>query len=315
MSRRVVATDFGGPEVLKVLDDDLPSPGTGEVAVSVRAAGVNPSDHKRYTGEFGIDRSQLPMTLGREAAGVVTAVGPAAEGPLGPVNVGDEVIVYGFNGAYAEALVTRANHALPKPAALGWEEAAGLLLAGTTAAHLVAATAVGDTDSVLVHGASGGVGTAAVQLVRSKGARVIGTASPANHDFLRGLGVDSVTYGDGLEARVRELAPTGVDVAFDLAGTEEAVDTSLSLVQDRSRIATITSFERAAADGFQSLGGGPGADPGTQVRSEARFELLRLAESGDLRVYVDSTYPLDQVVAAHERSRAGHVRGKIILVP
>jgi NADPH:quinone reductase-like Zn-dependent oxidoreductase len=144
---------------------------------------------------------------------------------------------------------------------------------------------------------------------------VIGTASERNHDLLRELGAEPVPYGDGLAGRVRVLAPEGIDVAIDLVGTDEAMDVSLELVPDRSRIATIANFERGPREGVQLLGGGPGADPGTEIRDAARAELARLAGDGTLRVFVASTYPLDRAADAHRQIATAHTTGKLILLP
>lgn len=315
MTRAVVATAFGGPEVLSVVDVEVGPPGPGEVAVDVRAAGVNPIDHKVYSGLMGSDPASLPMRLGFEAAGVVTAVGPDAVGPAGPVGVGDEVVVFRTTGAYADRLVVPAASVVPKPAALDWPAAAGLMLTGATAVHTLTATAVGAGDTVLVHGAAGGVGLVAVQLAVLRGARVVATASPGRHDALRALGAEPVAYGAGLEERVRALAPDGVDASLDLVGTDEAVDVSLALTKDRGRIATIAAFGRAGSAGIKALGGGPGADPGTAVRDAARLELVDLVNAGRLVVTVAATYPLAEAAAAHAALREGHAAGKIALVP
>jgi NADPH:quinone reductase-like Zn-dependent oxidoreductase len=154
-----------------------------------------------------------------------------------------------------------------------------------------------------------------VQLARLRGARVIGTASPRNHDFLRELGAEPVVYGDGLADRVRALAPDGVDAALDLVGTDEAMDVSLELVADRSRIATIANFSRGPKEGVRLLGGGPGADPGNDIRDAARSELARLAGTGELRVFVASAYPLDDAADAHRQIATGHTTGKLVLLP
>ena len=315
MSRRVVATDFGGPEVLSVTEVEVPDPGPGEVRIRVRAAGVNPADHKRYRGLFGKNPAEIPMGLGFEAAGEVTAVGRDATGPRGPISVGDEVIAYRTSEAYADEIIVPGNTVLPKPPNLAWEPASGLMLVGATATHAITAAAIEDGDTVLVHGAAGAVGIATIQLARLRGARIIGTASAANHDFLRELGAEPVAYGDGLLERVRDLEPHGIDAAVDLHGDDTAVDVSLALVPDRTRIVTVAAMERAQRDGFTAIGGGPGADPGTELRNAARLDLVDLVERGDLRVFVDSTFALTDVVAAHERSIAGHLRGKIVLVP
>jgi NADPH:quinone reductase-like Zn-dependent oxidoreductase len=309
-ARVVVATDFGGPEVLAVVDQEVGDPAPGEVRLAVRAAGVNPIDVKVYSGAMGTDRSQLPRRLGSEAAGVVTAVGDGVD-----VAVGEEVIAFRAPGAYASELIAPADAIVSKPPALGWHEAAGLMLTGGTAVHTLTATDVGQGDTVLVHGGSGGVGLMAVQLARLRGARVIATASERNHDLLRELGAEPVEYGDGLLQRVRALAPDGVDAALDLVGSDEALDVSLAVVEKRDRIASIANFARAPQEGVQLLGNGPGADPGQEIRYGARPELARLAAEGRLRVVIAGAFRFDQAAEAHRKVGSGHTAGKVVLVP
>ncbi|HEY7076547.1 MAG TPA: NADP-dependent oxidoreductase [Solirubrobacteraceae bacterium] len=298
-ARVVVAEAYGGPEVLALREEPVPEPGAGEVLLDVRAAGVNPIDWKRYSGAFGRDPAELPMRLGNEAAGVAG---------------GREVIAFRIGGAYATHVVVPESALVPKPAALSWEQAAGLMLAGVTAMHALVATGVGEEDTLLLHAASGGVGLMAVQIARARGARVIGTASERHHERLRALGAEPVVYGEGLADRVRALAPDGVDAAIDAVGTDEAIDVSLELVPNRSRIATIAAFGRAQAEGFKALGGGPGADPGTEIRDAARFELVELVERGELTVDARA-FPLADAAAAHEAGIAGRADGKLVLVP
>ncbi|MFE3257318.1 zinc-binding alcohol dehydrogenase family protein [Nocardia sp. NPDC059091] len=314
MATAVVATAYGGPEVLSLVEVEVPEPGPGEVSIAVRAAGVNPFDYKLYSGAFGTDPSKLPIRLGLEVAGVVTAVGPDAEGPAGPISVGDEVIAT-VGGGYATAVTVPAARVVPKPADVDWKHAAGVLSVGGTAVHLLAATGVGPGDTVLIHGAAGSVGALAAQLAVARGARVIGTASPSRHERLRAYGVEPVAYGPGLADRVKALAPNGIDVALDTVATEEAIDVSLELVADRSRIATIVAFDRAAAEGFKALGMGPGADPGTEIRGNAWRELLPLLSTGKLDLAIAKTFPLSEAAAAHELVIEGHAGGKVILLP
>lgn len=311
----VIAASYGGPEVLSVVDEPAGEPGPGEARIQVRAAGVNPVDYKVYSGAYGRDPASLPIRPGLEAAGVVAQVGPGATGPAGPVRAGDEVITYRAAGAYASELIVPAQSLVPKPAALDWAQAAGLMLAGVTAWHCLVATDVGDGDTVLIHGGAGGVGIMAVQLAAARGATVIATASPARHDFLRKLGAVPVAYGPGLADRVRDLAPAGIDAALDLVGTDEAVDVSLDLVADKARIATIAAFGRAGQAGIKALGGGPGADPGTEIRTAARLDLARLAGRGKLLVVVGETFPLAKAADAHRAIMTGHTTGKIALIP
>jgi NADPH:quinone reductase-like Zn-dependent oxidoreductase len=310
----VVAGAYGGPEVLRLVEEPVAEPGPGEVLLEVRAAGVNPVDWKRYSGRMGADPAQLPMRLGVEAAGVVVATGPDAVGPAGPLAVGDEVIAFRAAGAYAQRVVVPAASVVPRPAALSWEQAGGLLAAGATAIHALAAVGVGAGDTLLVHAASGGVGRAVVQVARRRGARVIGTARPARHEELRELGAEPVAYGEGLADRLRALAPEGVDAAIDAVGTDEAIDTSVELVRDRERIATIAGFGRGAQAGVKLLGGAPGADRGDAIRAAARLELVELAGRGALRLPT-TAYPLSEAAAAHRAGIEGRAGGKIVLVP
>jgi NADPH:quinone reductase len=311
MSAVVVATAFGGPEVLSVIDEPTPEPGPGQVRLAVRAAGVNPIDYKAYSGAFGSDPTSLPMHLGAEAAGVVSALGAGVDA----VAVGDEVIAYRASGAYAAEVVLAVDAVVPKPAAMSWDEAGGLLLTGATATHTLEAVGLRADEVVLIHGASGGVGLFAVQLAAARGATVIATAAAAKHELLRELGATPVAYGTGLADRVRAAAPGGVDAAIDLIGTDEAVDVSLELVADRQRIATIAAFGRAADAGIKLLGNGPGADPGDDVRAAARRQLTRAYEDGTLRVLVARAYPLADAAEAHRDIMRGHTTGKIVLNP
>jgi NADPH:quinone reductase len=315
VARVVIAAGYGGPEVLSVTEEAVREPGPGEARIEVRAAGVNPVDVKAYSGAFGADPARLPIRLGAEAAGVVTAVGPGAEGPAGLVMAGDEVMAFRAPGAYASELVVPAGAVVPKPATLDWAQAAGLLLTGATAWHLLESTGVGAGDTVLIHGGSGGVGLMAVQLAAIRGAKVVATASPGRHDLLTELGAVPVAYGRGLAERVAVAAPAGVDAALDLVGTDEAWDVSLGAVPDRARVATIVAFGKGLQAGIKVLGGAPGADPGDEIRERARLDLARLAGEGKLRVVVSQTFPLADAAAAHRAVLDGHTTGKIALIP
>lgn len=311
----VVATAYGGPEVLSLIDAEVGEPGRDEVLVEVRAAGTNPIDFKLYGGRYGSDASKLPMRLGLEASGVVLSTGAELEGPSGAIRPGDEVIVYPASGAYASAILAPSSSVIAKPDAMSFEEGSGLMLAGVTAFHALRAAAVTAGDTVLVHAGAGGVGLMALQLATSDGARVIATAAEAQHELLRSFGAEPVAYGEGLLDRVRELSPEGVDAALDFVGTDEAIDVSLALVEDRSRIVTIVSSPRSMELGIKAIGGGPGADPGTELRAAARLELVRRVVQGSLRVVIASSYPLSEVAAAHRELIGGHAHGKIVLRP
>jgi len=320
MPRIVRPTAHGTPDVLTVVEVPTPHAAADGVVVEVRAAGVNPIDWKLYSGAFhAVDddhkdaagtATSMP-SIGLECAGVVTEVGADVTG----VRVGDEVIVYPVTAAYADYVTAPVTSILVKPARLGWAEAGSLMLTGTTAVHALHAAGVAAGDTLLVHGGAGGVGLMGVQLAAAAGATVIATAAERNHVLLRELGATPVVYGPGLADRVRAAAPRGVSAAVDFAGTDEALDVSLELVADRTRIASITGSPRRAAAGIKLLGYGPGQDAGTEIRNAARGELVDRAESGALRVVVDTTFPLTQAAKAHEVGIAGHAPGKLVLIP
>lgn len=307
--RAVVAGSLGGPEVLRVVQRETPPPGPGEVVVRVAAAGVNPWDWKSYAPGSG---AVPPVALGIEVAGVVHAVGPGVRW----FSPGDEVVAWPVRGGYADLVTVRQEVLVRRPSSLPATAAAGLLAAGAAALHAVVATGVDADEVVLVHGASGGVGRMAVQLAVLRGARVVATASPAWHSCLGRLGAVPVAYGPGLTERLAEAAaPLGkVVAAIDAVGTAEALDASVALVPDRGRVATLVALDRAAALGVRALGHGPGADPGTDVRDAARGQLTALAADGTLDVLVTGAYALEDAARAHERSRAGHAGGKLVLV-
>ncbi len=311
MATKVVATAFGGPDVLSVVEADVPEPGPGEVVVAVKAAGINLFDYKIISGMLGADPDRLPLPVGLEVAGVVTAAGSDAVGPAGPIAVGDEVVAYPVDGGYAESVLAPANVVVPKPPALDWTVAGSILLVGGTAAHALQVAAAKPGETLLVHGAAGGVGQIAVQLAAQDGVRVIGTARESNHDLLRGYGVIPVTYGPGLADRVRALAPDGVDAAIDTIGTDEAVDTSLELVADHRRIVSIAAFGRADT-GIVVISGD---DPETNVRAESWRRLLAGAADGSLKIVVARTYPLAEAADALQFVLDGHAGGKVVLVP
>ncbi|HXW80881.1 MAG TPA: NADP-dependent oxidoreductase, partial [Acidimicrobiales bacterium] len=307
----VVATGFGGPEVLTLMKVPIALPGPGEVRIAMRAAGTNPLDVKLYGGAMGSDPSALPMRLGREAAGVVVAVGGEASGPTGKIEVGDQVIAFPALGSYAAEVVVPSSSVLRKPEDLPFEQASGLLLTGSTAVHAINVVALSKGDRFLIHGGSGGVGLMAVQLAVAAGARVFATASESRHAYVQSLGAEPVAYGEGLVDRVRDLSPSGVDAALDAVGSDETIDASVELVADPRRVASLVATKRAFDVGFRVLGAAPGADPGTEIRAAARGQLIEAAEAGRLQVLVSATYPLREAATAHAALASGHTNGKI----
>ena len=186
MGQRWVATDFGGLDVLRLVDADAPDPGPGEVRIAVRAAGMNPADYKHL--ERPGDRSALPLPIGYEVSGVVEDLGPGTELASGGGAPGDEVLAFRVSGGYASQITVPARDVFAKPSALSHPAAANLLLAGTTAAEMLAVTGVGEGDVVLLHGASGAVGVSVLQQAALLGARVVGTAGERSADVVRGFG-------------------------------------------------------------------------------------------------------------------------------
>jgi len=313
MAQRWIATEFGTElDNLRLVDADVPAPGPGEVTIEVRAAGVNPADRKHLAGGPDADRGRLPLPLGYEVAGVLSAVGPDTEIASGGGAVGDEVIAYRVSGGYASALTVPAAGVFAKPAALDFPAAANLLLVGTTAAEMLDVTRVRSGDTVLLHAASGAVGVSVLQQARLMGVRVIGTTGDAGADVVRRFGGEPVPYGPGLADRVRALAPDGVTAAMDAVGTDEAIDVSLGLVEP-DRFVTIAAFERAQRDGLPIISG---KFPASQAfRDRARPRVIELAASGQLVVPVARTFPLTEAVAALEFLRGGHPGGKLALIP
>ncbi|AUG76820.1 alcohol dehydrogenase [Kitasatospora sp. MMS16-BH015] len=298
---------YGGPEVVEYTELPDPRVGPDSVLVRVRAAGVNPVDWKIREGYLdGMIDAHFPLVMGWDVAGVVQAVG----GGVTEYAVGDEVIGYVRkdcveHGTYAELVAAPVRTLARKPAALGWAEAGGLPLAGLTAYQgLVKALGLAAGETVLIHAAAGGVGTLAVQIALARGARVIGTASERNHAYLRGLGAEPVSHGEGLAHRVRALAPEGVDAAYDLVGSGMAA-LSAELVRDASRVASATDYGVVALGGHYVW-----ARPDTADLTA----LAELADAGRLTVPVASTFPLAQAASAQALNAEGRTRGKIVLL-
>ncbi len=318
---QIVATGFGNPDVLQAIQSKVRPPGKGEVSIAVRAAAVNHRDFKvyasrDYTKSLGAEAPIFPLQLGVEASGVVTEVGEKAIGDAGPIVAGDEVIAYRIDGAYADAITVSAAQVVPKPRQLSWEQAASIMLTGTTAVHALAAIRARSGQTILIHAAAGDVGLSSVQLAALEAINIIGTASENDFDLLKKYGAIPVKYGEGLLDRVRDAAPRGIDAALDFIGTDEAIDTSLQFVQDRSRIATIVAFERAKRDHFLAIGGSAGQDPsGVAIRNAARLRLTALAQAGAFDIRIAKTFPLAEAADAHRLLAKGGGAGHIVLLP
>lgn len=305
---RAVTYDSYAPDNSRLRCGEVPDPkvGPGQVLIQVRAASVNPVDWKVMAG--GLDAMMdavFPVVPGWDVAGVVTRTGPDTP-EFAP---GDEVMAYARKdvvqaGTFAEYVAVAAPAVARKPASLDWGQAGGLPLAGLTALRSLERLDVGPADVLLVHGAAGGVGSLAVQLGRERGARVIGTASERNHDFVRKLGAEPVTYGEGLTERVRALAPDGVSAVADFVGGQ--LETTLAVLAHGGRHVSV-------ADPAVVQHGGEWI----WVRPDgaALAELAALADRGALTVEVARTFPLERTGEAFDASRTGHTRGKLVILP
>ncbi|WP_312167736.1 NADP-dependent oxidoreductase [Microbacterium sp.] len=311
VAERWIATTWGGPETWEFVETHVPDPGPGEITVRVLASGVNPADAKHVaTPRDGVD---LPVPIGYEISGVVTAIGPDTRIGSGEVSLGDEVIAFRVRGGFATELTVPAEKAFAKPTTLTHAEAANLLLAGTTAAEMLHVTRVTPGETILLHGASGAVGVSLLQQAALRGITVIGTASEARAKVVRDFGGIPVRYGPGLADRVRSLAGEDVVASLDAVGTDEAIDVSLELVADRSRIVTIAAAPRAAAEGIRAIAGSQPAS--ARFRDEIRGELVTMAQRGDLVVPVARTFPLEEAPVALALLAGGHPGGKLALIP
>ncbi|WP_280256039.1 NADP-dependent oxidoreductase [Nocardia wallacei] len=306
MARAVRFDRYGDVDVLDVVEVPDPKPGAGQVVVAVVAAGINPGEskiragllHERWPATF-------PSGQGSDLAGRITALGAGVSG----IAVGDEVVGFTHQRAsHATHVVVPVDQVAPKPAGLSWEVAGSLFVAGTTAFAAVRAVEAKEGDTVAVSAAAGGVGSVAVQLLRARGATVIGIAGPGNADWLRSLGVMPVEYGDGLAERIRAAAPDGLDAFLDFHGSGY-VDLALELGVPPERVDTVIDFAAVEKYGVKAEGNAA-ADTIDVVA-----ELADLAAAGTLTIPIAATYPLDRVRDAYRELERGHTRGKIVLRP
>jgi enoyl reductase len=305
MSKVVVFDRYGDPDVLHVIEAEPLAPGPGQLRVAVRAAGVQPFDALFRSGAaHRWVPAAFPQRLGNDFAGVVDAVGEGVTG----FRVGDEVLGWAMLASYAEHVVVGTGDVVAKPAAMPWMEAGVLSASGQTAVTALDQLGIRSGDTVVIHGAAGGVGSFAVQLAAARGATVIGTASARNHEYLRALGATPVEYGDGLADRIRAAAGAStVDAALDTSGTVEALRASLEVVGSPDRVGTLAYQPAAAELGVRRL---------STERSATRLGWLTDRYSvGALRITIQRVYPFEQAAQAHRDLGTGHVRGKLVLVP
>jgi NADPH2:quinone reductase len=306
MPQAVQFNEYGDRDVLHVVDVPLPHPAAGEVVVEVVAAGINPGETNIRSGMLH-DRwpATFPSGQGSDFAGYITAVG--ADVP--EFEVGDQVLGWSDRrSSHASYVEVPASQIIRKPEEMSWESAGSLFVAGTTAYACVRAVDVSEGDVVVVSAAAGGVGSLAVQLVRRKGATVLGIASEPNHQWLEDHGVVPVAYGDGLQERIEAAAPEGVDAFIDLFGPEY-VQLAVDLGVKPERINTIISWEKAAEVGAKTDG------TATAATTEVLSELAGLVATGAVEVPIAATFPLDKVQDAFAELEERHTRGKIVLLP
>ncbi|MGS2586381.1 NADP-dependent oxidoreductase [Streptomyces hebeiensis] len=302
MSRAYVFTRHGGPEAESFIDRPPPSPGPGQLLVAVRAAGVNPVDWKLRSGyrRPGSPPAEPPEVLGSEAAGVVVATGPDVEG----FAVGDAVFGSTLTGGYAEHTLLPVAVAAHKPAALSFTDAAALPVAAATAFDAVNQLGPEPGATLLITGAGGGVGVAAVQIARGRGIRVLGTASTAKREFVESLGAVHLAPGPDLAERVRAAAPDGVDAVLDLVGGA-VLRAAAGLLTDRTRLVS------AADKGTVPELGGAAV---VRLRTAAVLdEVARLVQDGTLDPHVTRIFPLERAGEALRAVESGHAQGKIVI--
>jgi NADPH:quinone reductase-like Zn-dependent oxidoreductase len=304
--RAVQFDEYGGLDVLTVRDVEVREPGKEEVVVQVKAAGINPGEASIRNGALQ-DRfpATFPSGQGSDLAGIVKEVGIDVVG-FAP---GDEVLGWSWErSSQAELCVVPADQLIAKPTDLSWEAAGALYVVGVTAFAAVRAVDVKEGDTVVVSAAAGGVGTITVQLLKVKGANVVGLASEDHHDWLRSKGVTPVTYGEGAKERILEATPRGIDAFIDLFGPEY-IDLALELDVPAEKIETITAFERAGEVGAKAEGSSDASTP------EILGEMAELVATGKIEVPIAATYPLDEVREAFEQLEDRHTLGKIVLLP
>ena len=297
--KAVQFNEYGGPEVLHVVDVAEPHAGPGQVRIAVQAAGVNPSDWKRREGQYrAFEDVTFPCGLGVEASGLVDEVGTGVSG----VATGDAVFGYGDSAMAGKAVLT---HWIAKPDKLSFDVAGGLPVVFETASRALEDVGVQPGQTLLVSGAAGGIGTAVLQFARHRGIIVIGTASVPKHDYLRGFGAIPATYGPGLAERVRMLAPQGVDAALDLVGSG-IISELIEIVGDPTHVLSVAEF--SAPDYGAKFSYGPPRNV-----EQVLGEVARLCAEGVFELRVERTFPLEQTAEAQKVSAAGRVMGKLVI--
>ncbi|AHV99641.1 NADP-dependent oxidoreductase [Paenibacillus sabinae] len=292
---------FGPPEVLEAMMLDIPQAGQGTLRIKVKAAGVQPADCLVRKGRIppGVT-VQLPAVLGNEFAGIIDQLGEGVTG----FEIGEDVLGFQYLGSYAEYIVVPISQIVSKPTDMPWEVAGGFSGAAQTAHTAIEELKVAKGDVLFINGAAGAVGTVAVQLAKERGAVVIGSASEANHEYLKSLGAVPVLYGENMTESLRLLAPQGIDACLDAAGGE-GLFAAVDIANDRSRIGTIIAFAQAEKLGVKEI---------RSKRNASRLQnLVELYSEGKLHIHIRKVYSLDRAADAHREVETGHGRGKVVL--
>ena len=306
MAKAVRFDQYGGVDVLYVADVDVPAPAPGEVVVQVRAAGINPGEASIRKGLLdAVYPSTFPSGEGSDLAGVISAVGEGVTA----FSAGDEVLGWSFNrSSHAEFVAVPADQLIAKPAELSWPVAGALYVVGATAFAAVRAIAPAEGETVVVSAAAGGVGSVVVQLLKNRGANVVGIASESNREWLEAKGVTAVSYGDDLANRLRAAAPDGMDAFIDLFGPDY-IRLAVELGIPSDRIETIIAFDAAKEFGTKAEGSGDA------TTTEVLSYMANLVAEGKIEIPIAATFSLNQVREAYTELEQRHTRGKIVLIP
>lgn len=301
MSRVLAFTDFGGPEQQRLHERNVPEPGPGEIAIEVRAAGVNPVDWKIREGLLG-KHGPLPMPMGREASGVVTAVGRGVTG----FTVGDAVLglVAPGHGAFAEHTVLSAEKSVAKPEEISFEHAATIPVAGATAYDLTHQVVLEAGQSMVVNGAGGGVGTMAAQIGKVHQFNVVGVASAGKRELVEALGATFVESGDGVAERIRALLPEGADLVIDLVGGE-ALRAVAPVAKKPSLVVTSADVDTAREVGARVV----------ERTEEGMSKITGVMQYGLVDPNISARHGLADAARAMAEVESGHATGKLVIVP
>lgn len=309
MSKRIVYYEHGAPEVLRWEDERVPEPSGGQVLVRNELIGVNPIDWKLVAGVFESDPAPFPGTPGWASTGIIQAVG---EG-VSDFTIGQAVIVDSRarlpvtsgsrGGTFREYLAVDTRQLVLRPPEVSIVQAAGLPSSAVAGYSLIDHLRITERDTLLIHGAAGNVGSAAVQIAVARGARVIGTASVANHDYLRSLGAHPVDYRADVVREVKDLGT--ITASADAVGGAASVAATVSLLPEGGRAVTAWGDAHSRAAGI----------PWVSHPSDELHQVARLAAQGSLQVRIAEVLPLREAATALERVKSGHAQGKILLRP